>query len=292
MELKFAIREARASDKDFVLRFARSTFEWGDYIENVWDSWLADTSGKMFVATFRDTPVGLIHAVTLKSGEAWLEGVRVAPEVRRMGVASLLNDASFKWALEHGAKIVRAVTDSTNYIAQKALVKYGFRFVSDWAVMEFDGCQLESHQNARLADESDLDTVWKFLRSSQRFKESGGLYSVVFRWKSLDKIDLQGFVDRRMAVVCEHDNTICGLTLLDDTVKHVWQENMMQISYVDGDSEAVLDMGRFLKGTFYEEGVAFIHGIILNVEPIVSAFSELGFDRGEHSEFVYEKRLS
>jgi GNAT superfamily N-acetyltransferase len=292
MKEKFVVREARASDKDLVLRFAQKTFEWGDYIEHVWDSWLADPNGRLFVATFKELPVGVNHVVAVKRGEAWAEGARVAPEFRRMGVARLLNDACFEWARVHGAKIIRAVTDSTNSVAQKALMKYGFKFVSDWAIMEFDGLQLETSQNARFAEKSNLDTIWRFLQDSQWFKESGGLYAVVFRWKSLGKIDLRRFISRRMAIMCERDNSLCGLILLDDTVRSAWQENIMQISYVDGDFEASLSMGRFLKATFYEDGLARIHGAMLNAEPIVSAFSELGFVKGDHTELVYEKELS
>jgi len=292
MKREFAIREAKASDKDLVLRFSRNTFEWGDYIENVWDYWLTDPSGRLFVATFEDKPVGMSHVAIVKRGEAWVEGARVAPEFRRIGVASLLNDASLEWALGRGAKVVRAVTDSTNYVAQKALSKLGFRFVSEWVLMEFDGCQLEASEKTRLAEKFDLDAVWSYLRASEYFKNSGGLFTVVFRWKSLGKGDLRRFVNRRMAVVCERDKALCGLILFDDTVKYAWQENSVQTCYVDGDFEAVLSMGRFLKGILYEAGVAKIYGVMQNNAPLASAFAELGFRKRRITELVYERRLS
>jgi ribosomal protein S18 acetylase RimI-like enzyme len=292
MKREFVVREARASDKDLVLRFCQNTFEWGDYIENVWDYWLTDSSGKLFVATFEDIPVGVSHVAVVKRGEAWVEGARVASEFRRMGVASLLNDASFKWTSEHDAKVVRAVTDSTNVVAQKALTKLGFRFVSEWVMMEFDGCQLEASEHTRFAEKADLPTLWSFLQGSEGFKKSGGLFAVVFRWKSLDKSDLQDFVERHMAVICERDEAVRGLILFDDTVKRAWQENSFQTCYVDGDFESVLSMGRFLKGFFYEEGVARIYGATHNHAPICSAFSELGFKSGGHTELVYARKLS
>lgn len=289
---EFVVKEARASDRDLVLRFCQSTFEWGDYIENVWDYWLTDPSGRLFVATFDGKPIGMSHVAVVKRGEAWVEGARVAPEFRRMGVASLLNDASLEWAFEHGAKVVRAVTDSTNVVAQKALAKLGFRFVSEWVLMEFDGCQLENSEHARFAERSDMTAVLGFLQGSEGFKKSGGLFTVVFRWKSLGKSDLRKFVDRRMAVICERDKAVRGLILFDDTVKYAWQENSFQTCYVNGDFEAVLSMGRFLKGFFYEEGVAKIYGAMHNHAPISSAFFELGFKKGSHTELVYDRKLS
>jgi GNAT superfamily N-acetyltransferase len=292
MKREFVVREAMASDRDSVLQFCQGTFDWGDYIENVWDYWLTDLDGRLFVATLEGKPVGMSHVAIVKRGEAWVEGARVRPEFRRIGVASLLNEASLKWASKRGAKVVRAVTDSTNLVAQRALTKFGFRFVSEWAMTEFDGCQLEASEHARFAETSDLDAIWRFLQGSESFEKSGGLYTVVFRWKSLDKSDLRKFVDKRMTIIQEHNKVPCGLILLDDTVKYAWQENSLQISYVDGDHEAVLSMGRFLKGTLYEQGVAKIYGGICNCASYVSAFSTLGFRNNDHAELVYARTLS
>jgi RimJ/RimL family protein N-acetyltransferase len=289
---EFVVREAKASDRDPVLRFCQDTFEWGDYIGNVWDYWLTDPSGRLFVATYEDVAVGVSHVAMVKRGEAWAEGARVAPEFRRMGVASSLNDALFEWALGHGAKVVRAVTDSTNLVAQKALDKMGFEFVSDWVLMEFDGCQLEASRNTRLAERSNIDAIWTFLQNSEGFRKSGGLFAGVFRWESLGKSDLGKFVDRQMAIVCEQDKAVCGLILFDDTVQSAWRENSLQTCYVDGDFEASLDMGRFLKSISYERGIAKIYGFMHNSAPFTSSFSELGFRSGGHSEFVYARKLS
>lgn len=291
MKREFVVRQARASDKDFVLRFSRNTFEWGDYIENVWDFWLIDPSGKLLVATFDEKPVGMSHVAIVKRGEAWVEGARVAPEFRRMGVASLLNDAALEWALERGAGIVRAVTDSNNFVAQKALVKMGFSFVSEWAVMEFEDCQKETDATSRVAVKSDLDAIWAYLQASNVFKSSGGLFAILFRWKSLSKSDLKRFIERRMAIIHECDKVVCGLILLDDTVKIVWEENSVQTCYADGDFDAVLPMVRFLKGFLCGMGVEKIHALMLNSPSIVSAFSKSGFVASDRNEFVYEKKL-
>lgn len=291
MKREFVIRRAEASDKDLVLKFCQNTFEWGDYIEDVWDYWLSDPSGILFVATVEKKPVGMSHVAMVKRGEAWVEGARVAPEFRRMGVASLLNEASLEWAVSHKANVVRAVTDSTNFVAQKALAKMGFSFVSEWAVMEFDGCHLETDAYAHFAEKSDLDTIWDFLQGSEGFSDSGGLFSVLYRWKSLDKADLQRFIERRMAIVYEQDKAVNGLILFDDTVKYAWQENSFQTCYVDGDFEAVLGIVKFLKRILCEDGVTKIYGVMPNRVPIASAFLKSGFKVYDRMEFVFERKL-
>jgi GNAT superfamily N-acetyltransferase len=289
--MKFAIREAEASDKDAVLRFCQNTFEWGDYVQNVWDYWLTDATGKIFVAIFENKPVGMCHAEILKKGEAWLEAARVAPEFRRHGMASLLTETCLEWAIKRGAKIARLVTESGNLVAQKALEKSGFRRVSEWALMEFDGCELEADGSARFAEKSDIDAIWHFLNSSEGFVRSAGLFTILFRWMSLDRAAVRRFVQKRMAIVYEQNDRIAGLVLLDDTVKTAWQENGVQTCYVDGDFEAVLSMGRFLKRHLYNESVSKIYGVMCNYTPLVSAFLLLGFRDAGHTEFVYEKKL-
>jgi GNAT superfamily N-acetyltransferase len=291
MGQKFVVREARASDKDLVLRFCQNTFEWGDYIPNVWDFWLNDSDGRIFLATFEDVPVGMSHVEILKADEAWLEGARVAPEFRRMSVASLLNEACLEWAVKHGARIARLVTESSNYVAQKALMKLNFKGIFEWALMEFDGCKLEVGKSVRFADASDVDAIWKFLMSSEGFAKSGELFTILFRWMSLDQAGLERFVGKRMAIVYEQARRILGLVLFDDAVKDAWQENSVQTCFVDGDFEAVLSMGQFLQRHLYNEGVARIYGVMCNCAPLTSAFAKLGFRARHTTELVYEKKL-
>lgn len=290
--MEFIVREAKASDKDVVLRFCQNTFEWGDYVQNVWDYWLTDASGKIFVATFENKPVGMCHVEIVKRSEAWLEAARVAPEFRRRGVASLLTEKCLEWAIKRGARVARLVTESGNFVAQKALVKSEFQRVSDWALMEFEGCKLEADGNVRFAEKSDVDAVWNYLVNSEGFVRSAGLFTVLFRWMSLDRVALRRFVQKRMAIVHERDDKVVdGLVLFDDTVKIAWQENSVQTCYIDGDFDAVLGMGRFLKRHLYNEGVAKIYGVMCNHVPLISAFSTLGFRNQGRAEFVYEKKL-
>ena len=41
------IREATNSDKTSVLKFCKDTFSWGDYVQDVWDSWISE--GNLFL---------------------------------------------------------------------------------------------------------------------------------------------------------------------------------------------------------------------------------------------------
>ncbi len=55
------IRAARPSDQEAVFEFVEHTWEWGDYIPDVWDIWFTEPRAKLFVATVNGVPVGIEH---------------------------------------------------------------------------------------------------------------------------------------------------------------------------------------------------------------------------------------
>ncbi len=80
------IREANSLDKIQILKFCTDTFSWGDYIDQVWDSWLSE--GNLFIFE-KQFPVGICHAF-FSEDQIWIEGIRVDPNFRRQKIASEL----------------------------------------------------------------------------------------------------------------------------------------------------------------------------------------------------------
>lgn len=78
---QFKVRFAKESDKETVLAFCQNTWtDSDDYIHLVWDEWLEDSQGKIFVVTtLDDIPIAIRRVVLLSENESWWEGFRVAP---------------------------------------------------------------------------------------------------------------------------------------------------------------------------------------------------------------------
>jgi len=70
-----------------------------------------------------------------------------------------------------------------------------------------------------------------------------------------------------------------GSTLIDDTTAREWRESTIQTCYIDGDSNAVFDMMKFLKTYCYALGVRKIYGFTCNHKPITTALEKLGFEK-------------
>lgn len=286
------MREARDSDREAVFEFCRHTWSWGDYIPHVWDKWLREAHGKVFVATVDGVPVGVQHVTIDKPGEAWLSGARTAPQYRRMGVATAITVKCLEYAKSMGVKVVRLVTEAANTAAIAAVQKMGFKPVAEFIEMELEEPSSEENIAASFwVDIGLLEDVWRFLQASEVYRMAAGLYTILYHWYSLDRGDLERFIQQRKAIVHVGGNeAVLGLMLVDDAVASEWHENAVQTCYIDGDFKAVLNMARFLKTHCHRRGVKKIYGFTCNHKPIMEALEKLGFQKPETTAIVFEKR--
>ncbi len=291
-KLQVHVREACDADREAVFEFCRHTWSWGDYIPHVWDRWLREENGKVFVAAVDDVPVGIQHITIDKPGEAWLSGARTAQNYRRMGVATAITMKCLEYAKGRGVKVARLVIESDNEAALAAVQKMGFKPVAEFVEMTLEKSSEEKSNNSSWASISQLDAVWRYLQSSEVYRKAAGLYTVLYHWYSLDRQDLEGFFRRGKAITCNsRDGTVCGLVLVDDGVSTEWRENSVQTCYIDGDFGAVLDMAKFLLAHCQEKGVEKVYGFTCNHPPITEALERLGFKKPETKAIVFQKSL-
>ena len=292
MKRGLVIRPAQPRDKKAVFDFCTRTFDWGDYIPDAWDTWLKEENSRVFVAAVSGTPVGIMRVSLPKPGEAWMQAARTHPAYRRRGISTALAEACMAWARSEGATIARLSTDSDNYAAQGAVQKLGFKRISDFLIMKCENPEAEEAKNCRWAQISDVETLWELLENSEIYKKSGGLYSVGFVWMALNRKDLENFVAKENAIVHTRDSFVDGLLLTDETIEAVWDEKPIQTSYVDGDSQAVLDMIKFFKTHAHQQGVETVYAFAYNVPTTAEALTKAGFKRDvQNTEFIYFKQL-
>src|SRR5437762_1260753 len=109
---EYTYRDVRPEDKAEILALTAHTWEFGDYIQYVFDDWLADTTGRFLVA--QEQPSGRIVAIDklsmLSPTEAWFEGLRVHPDFRGRGLAGRLQKYMIGEAARLGAQAVRLTT--------------------------------------------------------------------------------------------------------------------------------------------------------------------------------------
>lgn len=131
--MDFAIRDARSDDRDALAEFATDTFEWGDYVLDAFDRWLADPRGRLLVAVDdADTAIAMGRGAMLSSTELWLQAARVHPDWRRRGIASEIDHVLQDWGRDLGAQVCRLAVEDWNTAALGQVESIGMRRVGDW----------------------------------------------------------------------------------------------------------------------------------------------------------------
>jgi len=292
LDSKIYVRKARPSDRDAVFKFCMKTWSWGDYIPKVWDKWLKEKNGRVFVATINGVPIGISYLSIDKPHEVWLGGARTDPNYRRMGVATAITKKCLEYAKRKTAKVARLVTESDNIAAQAVAQKLGFKPIAEFVEMTTENITDENSKKSRWAEKTETEALWDYIQTSETYRKAAGLYTVLFHWFSLEKHDLKRFVKQRKAILhLSERGEIDGLTLIDDTTAREWHENTMQTCMINGDYNAVFDMIKFLKNHCHALDVKKIYGFTCNHKPITTALEKISFEQPDSIEIIYEKKI-
>ncbi|CAN5722825.1 hypothetical protein BH18CHL1_BH18CHL1_01970 [soil metagenome] len=226
------VRRARPSDKEAALQFATNTWHGWDYIPRVWDRWLVAPDSALLVATAghgragaepvdsegmpltADVPIAMTRVVMLTETEAWLEGVRVDPRVRGLGVATDLQVAEFRWAASRGARTVRYVTGQDNEGSHRLGAKHGMRVVTAYRWYGWDddtedavppkpnGAVSHDVDDLALSPGADVAGWWNRVEDDRTFRAADGLFEIrSWAFASLTRERFQGLVERGMVLV-------------------------------------------------------------------------------------------
>lgn len=226
---KLEIRDAIPEDKDEILGFCRTTWDWGDYIEYVWDDWLNDPHGRLIVGLLDGVPVAVVHMGLLPDGEGWLEGMRISPEHRDKQIGTALSNYCVNEMAKANVRIARYMTASSNKPVQKISEKHGFRRFGSCYVMWAELKQGESDSLIKLSPDC-VDELWSFIEHSDVYKSCAGLYSVGWVYQELNKNRLKHHLEQGEVYA------LAGQALLDAfaIVVASWLHKGPVIGYLDG----------------------------------------------------------
>lgn len=198
------VRRARATDEAAVLAFASETWDGWDYIPHAWPVWLDATDGVMLVGCRPedDRPVAVTRIAMVSPTDAWLEGIRVDPQVRGTEVAADLQVAELHWAAAQNASVIRYATSARNEGSHRLGARHGiellFAYRNYWWSPDPDG---EPHdpsafdtdvraeatalrksvlnmlaRDGRIAGKAEADRLWSVVSDSADFEAAHRLY--------------------------------------------------------------------------------------------------------------------
>jgi len=197
------VRPALPSDVEAIASFTRDTFEWGDYIADVIESWMAMDDRVVMVAVVDGTPIATGTARMLSSTEAWFLGARVHPDYRGRGIAADVSTALRAWAAERGAKVGRLLVEEENAASIRHVEKTGRRRVATMirctkAVGDASpspdgngGRRVSSKLRARPANSAEARPALTSWSVGELGRASRGLFGVGWSFRRLTVEDLE-----------------------------------------------------------------------------------------------------
>jgi ribosomal protein S18 acetylase RimI-like enzyme len=294
------IRHATKSDKGEVLRFCVNTFEWGDYIDQVWDFWYSDQNGVLLVAEDdeeynihskkRSSLIAVSHASLCPNNKnVWLEGIRVHPNFRHRSVATQLLNTMISYGKEQEAEEASAIVAGNNIASQLMMESNGFAIISKWSYYIINKIPKRVDQvklRSRVVTFEDTETVRNYLIRSEVYKSSGKTYVNSWRWYSLDLSVLEDFIKHEKVLVIGND-PIEGLGIINKD-----NNNNFQIVYLDASNVNVLeDLIRFAVNLIHAEDATYDRIQIFSPQRkyVSTIMEQVGLERSE--EFLLYKRV-
>lgn len=180
------VRPATPADKGQLMSFIKDNWGGHDYIPRIWDEWLKDETGMMFVVEADGVPVGMNRLRFLEDGSAWFEGARVHPDFRGRGLASMLGENSMRIAMDRGVNVFRLTSWSRNKTAHRQIARMNFKESSRISAYEpKKGAKFAPQKGVELVGMNDLSQVTRLITESREFRLGSGVYWDAFAAASL-----------------------------------------------------------------------------------------------------------
>ena len=293
----FTFRPAWPEDKQRMLEItARTWGEHGDYITEVWDSWLVDPKGELTVAEVDGLVVALAKITWQGEGQWWLEGLRVDPERRLKGVGQAMNAYQLELIKRWGGGVVRYATgirnDGSHRIAERAGFTVLARFVERVAE------KLEGPVEAKALTRADLDAVWNITRDSDLLQAANGAY--VFEWKAsrMTRERLAEYLDRGVVMgIRDGAGRVCAWGL----VEHVPELDRLGLMSLDGTTDGITALARAARAHAAVLGQELVDVVTTPHPRALQALEAAGYhieidpehpeDVSEHGVDIFELRL-
>ena len=268
------IRPAARADREEVLKFCIHTFEWGDYIDQVWDLWYSDQAGLLLVAEEGDSlhdkkqssVLALSHvSLCPNKNNIWLEGIRVNPNYRRRYVATQLINKMIAYGQEQGANKASAIVSKKNIASQLMMERNGFIVISRWNYYNTNNIPRrvdKAKLGSKVATLKDIQLIRDYLRHSEVYKLSGGTYVKSWKWYPLNLYSgtLADLIENKKVLLNGNNNPIEGIAIINRD--RYWNKSnnngTFQIVYLDASNVyALKDLISFVINLIHSEDVIY-----------------------------------
>ncbi|KAF0194163.1 MAG: acetyltransferase [Bacillota bacterium] len=128
------VRPLRMEDRDEVVAISKQVWD-DDYIGTVYDKWVADTAGLFVCVTYQGAIAGFAKVSMHTNDDAWLEGLRVDPHKRGLGLGKRLTRHCIEACLSLGIANTRLSTYIGNHESIGIIESHGFKRTAEFKAL-------------------------------------------------------------------------------------------------------------------------------------------------------------
>jgi GNAT superfamily N-acetyltransferase len=165
----------------------KDVWEGRDYIPRVFDRWVSDAGAAFQAGEIEGVVVGVQRLRPYAPGLVWYEGLRVATEHRRQGIARSMLAAAIDEAREQGFHEMRLAT--RDLPAVRLFESAGFQRIVE--VGWWRGMRVEGGEPARMPDAAEAKKLWPFVAASPGIQLYGGVSPDLNAARNLDADELE-----------------------------------------------------------------------------------------------------
>jgi GNAT superfamily N-acetyltransferase len=278
---ELTLRPARPADRERALEITKDVWEGRDYVPRVFDRWVSDAGAEFQAAEIEGVVVGLQRLRPYAPGLVWYEGLRVASESRRRGIARAMLKAAIAEAREQGFREMRLATRDLPAI--RLFESAGFKALVE--MKWWRGLRVEGGEAARIPEPAEARKLWPAVESSPGVELYAGIVPDMNGARDLTAEELERLAAGGLIRVGPGGRAIALL-------REPWGQNVA-VSLLAGRGGALRDLLMALR---FEADADGLNHVTVNLPPGHPAEEDLrasGYDfaDAEHSAFVYALKL-
>ena len=278
---ELTLRPMRPADRDRAIEITKDVWEGRDYIPRVFDRWVSDAGAEFQAAEIEGFVVGLQRLRPYAPGLMWYEGLRVAGDHRRQGIARAMLDAAIAEAREQGFHEMRLATRDLPAI--RLFESAGFKALVE--LKWWRGVRVEGGEPARMPDATEVRKLWPAIAASAGIQLYAGIVPDMNGARDLSADELERLASSGLIRLGPGGRAIALL-------REPWGQNIA-VSLLAGRGGSLRELLMALR---FEADADGLNHVTVNLPPGHPAEEDLkasGYDfaDAENSAFVYALKL-
>lgn len=277
-------RPALRKDTGDVLELSSHIWDGNDYIPSVWDEWLAEPDGLLGVAEYHGRVVGVFKLTKFQDDEWYMEGLRVHPDYRDIGIASHIHHYVLETWRKMGGGMIRLVTGSYNEKVHRMCEETGFKRVAEF--IPYRTTSLHDRKRVfTLLNENEASKAFDYVLSSPSHALSRKLINLGWVYANPQLKHIQDVAKEKHAWWWKNrKGFIC-----------IWEddedgERQPGIELIACDLADLAELLRDYRELMGELGYSSSGWVAPNHPEVLSSLENAGFERSwDMSLYVYEK---